>query len=481
MSAFLDDFSDGIWKKHPGNPVLVRSQPWAESDYICEPNILYRDGLFHNWFSQMFPAGSRKTGLGYATSPDGFTWTKYPGNPVLADGEVHRPYVMEHDGMFCVFAVQNEYQLKAPSTMRRWVSGDGVNWRDGRLVMTADQPWEGGLSNMSVIVDDDGLWRMLYTGSENDEKPYPEFGYAWSRDGVTWTKYDRNPVIAGFYAGDPFLVKIGERYYAWHSQSMSGSLRIACRWSPDMIHWHSAGRNPQINYTQTWERGVPAEEGGTTRGWYGHLTDATLCEVQGRVFMVYQGAQTPLGIATFDGALADLAQRLQTPPLSKWNESPFGMVDDGMLKLADNGSDRLPLAARIGDLRDRYLLECRVQCYAGPTSRVSVVMRYGDQNNFARLWLHDAEHTFYQECIRGLFGPPVNIGPNPACDSSWHDWRIQVDGETNRLHIDKRLVGECRTTGALQAELSSLPAHVGFSAHDTWAAVDYVRVDALNE
>jgi len=57
--AFFDDFSDGLWTKHPGNPVLVRDQPWAESDYICEPNLVYREGLFHLWFSQVFPPDGR--------------------------------------------------------------------------------------------------------------------------------------------------------------------------------------------------------------------------------------------------------------------------------------------------------------------------------------------------------------------------------------------------------------------------------------
>ena len=77
---FFDDFSNGIWTKHPGNPVLVRSQPWAESHYICEPNLLFADGLFRMWFSQMFPP-NHKTALGYATSRDGMRWDKHTGNP----------------------------------------------------------------------------------------------------------------------------------------------------------------------------------------------------------------------------------------------------------------------------------------------------------------------------------------------------------------------------------------------------------------
>lgn len=474
--VFFDDFSNGIWTKYVGNPVMVRSQLWAESHYICEPNVVYEDGVFHNWFSQMYPGGGKNTALGYASSPDGLTWTKHPQNPVLASGEVHRPSVMAHEGRFYAFAVQDEHQQRGPSTMRRWVSEDGINWGDERLVMTTDQPWEGGLSNTAVIVDDDGTWQMLYTGSGNEQNPLPEFGYAWSLDGVSWTKHEGNPVITGFYGGDPFMTRIGNRYYVWHCREMAGSLRICCHWSEDMIRWHPVYNDPQVNYTQPWERGVPEEEGGTANGWYGHLTDATLCEANGKVFMIYQGAQTPLGVATFDGSLAQLANRLHDPPLSAWKESPHGMVDGGMLKLADSESDPAPLIAQIPGVRDHYVLESRIQCYAGATHRVSVVMRYGDPDTFSRFWLHDAEHTYYQECINGLISSPANVGANHACDAAWHDWTVEVAGDANRLSIDGREIGTIRASKALVRALATSPVHIGFSAHDTYAAIDYVRV-----
>ena len=473
--VFSDDFSDGIWTKYAGNPVLVRSQPWAESDYICEPNVLFEDGLFRVWFSQMFPGGrGHGTALGYATSPDGFTWTKHPGNPVLTmpGGEVHRPSVMKHGDTYYCFAVQNENGGEA-ATMRRWSSRDGMVWGGERLVLRCSQAWEGGLSNMAVVVDEDGTWRMLYTGA--DKPPAPSFGYAWSRDGLEWVKHEGNPVITGFYGGDPALHRIGELYYTWHSHSFEGGLRICCRSSPDMIDWEPVGRHPQIGYTQVWERGVPEAQGGTTAGYYGHLTDATLCEANGRVFLLYQGAQTPLGVATFEGTFADLAARLRTPPLSQWEESPYGMVENGTLKLADNGSDRNPLVAAIAGAGDRYALDARIQCYAGATHRVSVVMRYGNASTFARFWLHDAGHTYYQECINGLFSTPLNVGPSSACDSAPHDWRVEVHGAANRLSIDGRRVGECESSPALLRKLTG-PVYVGFSTLDAYASIEQVQV-----
>ena len=231
--AFYDDFSDGIWTKSAGNPVLRRDQPWAESDYICEPNLLYVDGLFRVWFSQMHPPNG-KTALGYATSRDGFTWSKHAGNPVLASDrvEVHRPSVMWHQGVYYLYAVQHENDARSAS-MRRWVSRDGITWEDETCVMHATQDWERGLSNMAVVVDDGGTWRMIYTGA--DAPPAPQFGYAWSPDGLTWTKYEGNPVISGFYGGDPFMARIEDWYYLWHSEVMGGWLRIACRRSRDLV------------------------------------------------------------------------------------------------------------------------------------------------------------------------------------------------------------------------------------------------------
>ena len=477
---FHDDFNDGVWIKHAGNPVIRRDQPWAESHYICEPNLLYVDGLFRVWFSQMFPANG-KTAVGYATSNDGFTWIKHPGNPVLAldHVEIHRPSVMRHAGTYYLFGVDDEYGKKGPATMRRWTSADGIAWGDERLIMTGTQPWENnGLCNMAIVVDDGGRWHMLYT---SDCGIGGKFGYAWSDDGLTWAKHEGNPVIRDLYGGDPFLAKIGDCFYAWHSEAMAGSLRIVCRRSWDMVKWEVIGGRTQINYTQPWERGVAPEDGGTVNSWYGHLTDATLCEAGGRVFLMYQGAQTPFGMATFNGTLADLAKRLEQPPLGGWEPSPFGMVEGGTLKLADNDSDRNPVVVRIPGVREAYLLKTRLRCYHGPTHRVSVVMRYAGANTFARLWLHDSGQVFYQECLEGLFSLPQPIGRAPIADDGWHDWEVRVAGRAVVLAIDGRPVGQMQSSDKLVRELTDKPIYVGFSTHDTWAEVARIRVESSGD
>ena len=473
--VFNEDFQDGIWTKYAANPVLVRSQPWAESHYLCEPNLFFVDGLFRMWYAQMFPANG-KTAVGYATSRDGFTWTKHPSNPVLAleQTEVHRPSVLRHEGRYYLFAVDDEYGKRGPATLRRWASADGITWGDERLIMASTQPWERqGLSNLAVVVDENGRWQMLYT---SDCGLGGHFGYAWSDDGLAWTKHEGNPVIRDLYGGDPFLVKIGDGFYTWHSESMAGSLRIVCRRSRDMVTWERLGNHPQINYTQLWERGVNPEAGGTVNGWYGHLTDATMCEAGGRVFLIYQGAQTPLAVATFEGTFAELAERLLQPPLARWEPSAFGRVSGGVLTLADNDSDRAPLVVKIPGVRDRYTVQTRIRCFAGPTRRVSVVLGYADARTFARVWLHDRGELFYQECLNGLLSLPTSIGQAAIGDDAWHDWDLALDAGEVRLTVDARPVGSGRLSAALLQALAKHPVQVGFSTHDTWAEIAYVRV-----
>jgi len=78
---------DGLtWDKSQNNPVLtVGATGTWDSGYVMAPHVIYHEGLYKMWYrgnSTNF-AGEN---IGYATSTDGVTWVKYPGNPVLVTG-----------------------------------------------------------------------------------------------------------------------------------------------------------------------------------------------------------------------------------------------------------------------------------------------------------------------------------------------------------------------------------------------------------
>lgn len=75
--------SDGIsWTKYGSNPVLTVGSPSSwDSQYVREPSVLKVTGTYHMWYS-----GTAKWPyfrIGHATSTDGITWSKDAGNPVL--------------------------------------------------------------------------------------------------------------------------------------------------------------------------------------------------------------------------------------------------------------------------------------------------------------------------------------------------------------------------------------------------------------
>ncbi len=73
--------TDGLsWTRHP-DPVLEATEPWEE-DKVYSPEVVRIDENFVMWYSglNMSAPGSS---MGYAVSPDGIHWAKWPGNPVL--------------------------------------------------------------------------------------------------------------------------------------------------------------------------------------------------------------------------------------------------------------------------------------------------------------------------------------------------------------------------------------------------------------
>jgi hypothetical protein len=68
------------WTRHP-DPVLVGSLPW-EDNLLYFPEVVPYGGGYAMWYSATV-YGS-EAGIGYAVSPDGIHWGRWPGNPVLS-------------------------------------------------------------------------------------------------------------------------------------------------------------------------------------------------------------------------------------------------------------------------------------------------------------------------------------------------------------------------------------------------------------
>ncbi|MBE0648959.1 MAG: T9SS type A sorting domain-containing protein [Bacteroidales bacterium] len=158
----------GPWTRDT-NPILtVGSSGEWDSDFIAPNNIFQLDtGGFIMFYSagDDFSSGINRQ-IGMAISPDGLVWTKYD-DPATTNS----PY-SESDPVLKV--------------------GDPGEWDDAMA-------WE-----CSILKTQEGF-EMYYTGGHSNTNG--AFGYAYSPDGISWSKDPLNPVYT--WNDDPYALSMG--------------------------------------------------------------------------------------------------------------------------------------------------------------------------------------------------------------------------------------------------------------------------------
>ncbi len=189
---------DGInWTRHPA-PVLSPGNSGWDSKGVSAPSVLKKDGLWHMWY-----AGKdlSRYGIGYATSSDGITWTKYPNNPVLTasaegadDADIVSPHVLFQGGIFHMW-----YAGRGDSNQIFYAtSPDGVHWtkhaNNPVLHLGGDYEWDNGEIAAPSVIWTGARFEMWYQGySRGTLQRY--LGHAVSPDGIIWSKDALNPVL----------------------------------------------------------------------------------------------------------------------------------------------------------------------------------------------------------------------------------------------------------------------------------------------
>jgi len=198
--------SDGVaWNVHSPGPVLGPSAGSWDAYYVMGPYVLRDSGQYKMWYTGISPGGL--TGqIGYATSPDGISWTKHPSNPVLAPG-------------------------------------------------TAS--WESASAIYGCVIPDSSGYRMWYGGISSDVSQ-SGIGLATSLDGISWTKHASNPLLVSGAIGawdhivfGPRVVMVSGTFYMYYSGEVSHyqSDRIGLATSSDGLLWTRHPSNPVLGPT----------------------------------------------------------------------------------------------------------------------------------------------------------------------------------------------------------------------------------------
>jgi sucrose-6-phosphate hydrolase SacC (GH32 family) len=222
------------WTKNPANPVLRNGAPGEWDDEGIAAGAVLWDGIeFHMWYGGLHNDNIERAC--YATSPDGTNWTKQvcnlpglePGVPNPWDERVVRPNTVIIEGNTYRMWYNGARYLGAPGWSARVghaESLDGINWtkRPEAVFQSDPNSWESLSTGLPYVVFDGSRYHMWYTGGTQTSSDIDlKIGYAFSIDGINWTKSAANPIIeelGGFAASGP-VVFDGETWHMWHTHS----------------------------------------------------------------------------------------------------------------------------------------------------------------------------------------------------------------------------------------------------------------------
>jgi predicted GH43/DUF377 family glycosyl hydrolase len=241
------------WQKDSANPVLLAGAPGSwDDEVVSHPKIILIDTTYHMWYGGTDINPYTAYRIGYATSPDGINWTKADSvNPVLDLGEpgewdsatlAGHSYFFDGDTFHMWYSGSDNTNFDN-TCIGYAKSPDGINWvrYPGNPVFRGTSSWNSlGVLAPCVIVDSSG-YKMWYQGTYGS---YDRIGYVTSSDGINWTVSGSFVLDVGGwanwdhqYVSHPHVFNDATSYYMWYAggRSDTGS-RIGYATAPVTIN-----------------------------------------------------------------------------------------------------------------------------------------------------------------------------------------------------------------------------------------------------
>lgn len=190
-------FSNISWIDYAFNPILHSSGDFWEIEGVAQPKILLENNLYKMYYAGY--AGAGFTYVAYAESEDGLNWTRPIPNPILSPGDPGSwdSYATIAGAIINDEGIYKMYYVGWANTDDNWNIGlatsvDGIHWEKYPTpVLQGTSGWEYQIVPSSVIKVN-GTYFLYYYGRN---LPNYNIGLATSTDGIDWVKYTNNPIV----------------------------------------------------------------------------------------------------------------------------------------------------------------------------------------------------------------------------------------------------------------------------------------------
>jgi predicted GH43/DUF377 family glycosyl hydrolase len=257
------------------NPVFTAAGPGHWDARIRERGWILKDEAgWHLWYTGYDGTREGLKMLGYASSPDGLTWTRSDRNPIYKEHWVEDMMVVKTGDTYYMFAegLNDRAQLLTSTDRLSWTRRGTL-----RILKTDGSPISEGAYGTPTAWHENGKWRLFYERSDKGIW----LAEATSDDLLEWKNVNDEPVISP--GPDEFdrkmvaanqVLKIGGRYYlSYHgtaADTMPSKWACGLAVSDDLIHWKKYAGNPLRPIAENKSSGIFVPDGNSFRFYTVH-------------------------------------------------------------------------------------------------------------------------------------------------------------------------------------------------------------------
>ncbi len=279
------------WTEYATNPLF---DPVAKAYYPTVVKV--SDTEYRMWYGS-------NSGIGYATSSDGLTWTEVQ-NPVTGLTNANHPLVEYIGGKYMMW-YWDSTQLYSINAIRYAESTDGINWMNDQPLQNGTVPMISGVSGdwnrgsygaIDVLHNPtatntgtnpfDYSFAMYFDGTTGG---FEEIGLGYSPDGISWSLYGKalprgndgphgntDDWDSSYTTFGTILKEADGKWHMWYSGGQKDSNDgIGYAYSSDGLNWVRDASNPIMHQNDgiPWRANrtytpVVMEDSGVYKMWF---------------------------------------------------------------------------------------------------------------------------------------------------------------------------------------------------------------------